>query len=181
MIRLTVGDPSDGLDEKKFITRRETLIEVGAMIANLALIASFVYAIEVQYRKHFGNYKEWMHDVTMLLHKDNRMDTDSKKYYELKKGENFSKDIFLSLTRRSNALGWLEIRQFLAVEGKQLFAEQELPTFFLLILTISLALFILYRVYFIDGLPLNSILFNGCILLTLICLIMKMMINLNLA
>ena len=131
----------------------------------------------MQYRKHFDNYKAWMYDITMLLHKDDtNNNTDNDEHYEIKKGENFSKHIFLSLTRRSNALAWLEIRSFLAVEGKILFAEQELPTSWMVLLTISLSIFILYRVYFIDGFPLRSILFNGCIMLAIICVVSLMRI-----
>jgi len=86
-------------------------------------------------------------------------------------GKEFSQFLFLSLSRRSNALGWLEIRSFLAIEGKLLFGEQELPTLFLMLATVSLAGFILYRVYFGTANPEQSILFNGTVVLMFICLV----------
>eukprot|EP01084_Bolivina_argentea_P191759 329356_1 len=169
--RLTIGDDSDGLDKQKFITKKELFVEVGALFANFLLISSFIYAIEAQYNKNFDNYREWMLDLTMLLSKSTTNEDIDDEHYMPKKGRNFSKDIFLSLTRRANALGWLEIRSFLAAEGQLLFAEQELPTLWILLLMISLSIFLLYRVFFIDGNPLQSILFNGLTMLCIICLV----------
>merc|ERR1712176_1354671 len=85
-------------------------------------------------------------------------------------GKEFSNFLFLSLSRRSNALGWLEIRSFLVIEGKLLFGEQELPTLFLMIATVSLSFFVLYRVYFGEKAE-QSILFNGTVVLMFICLL----------
>ena len=99
--RLTIGDPSDGLEEKEFVTRREWTVQIGALLVNFVLISSFIYAIEVQYSKHFDNYREWMYDLTMLLNKVNtKKDIDSDAHYMPQKGRNISKDIFLSLSSK---------------------------------------------------------------------------------
>eukprot|EP01084_Bolivina_argentea_P027434 51000_1 len=53
--RLTIDDTSGGLDQKEFITKKEWIVESCAIFANFILISSFIYAIEVQYNKHFDN------------------------------------------------------------------------------------------------------------------------------
>eukprot|EP01084_Bolivina_argentea_P155666 271268_1 len=171
--RLVIGDASTDWHRKTLFTSNGKTVELGAVIANFMLISSFMYAIEVQYNKHFHNYREWMLDLTMLLSKTttNINDEDLEEHYIPQKGRNFSKDIFLSLTRRSNALGWLEIRSFLAAEGQLLFAEQELPTLWILLLTVSLSIFMLYHVFFVHGNSLQSILFEGAGVLCIICLV----------
>ena len=134
-----------------------------------------------------------MKDVTLLLsketmgtrtrngHRKSATLRDVRQMIEIQKsqplqphkyGRDFSKHLFLSLTRRSNALAWLEIRSFLLIEGKLLFGGQELPIFFLMCLTLFLAGFISWRVYFItDSLPYESILWNGAVVLLLICVV----------
>ena len=101
--------------------------------------------------------------------------------------------LFLSLARRSNALMWLDLRSFLLIEGLLASGEQELPLLFLMMVSsisyfvffimlnfttcifvqviASLAGFISWRVYFIDGVPYESILWNGAVVFLLICLI----------
>eukprot|EP01083_Nonionella_stella_P006391 18542_1 len=183
--RSTFGDSSDQLHEKLFFSSQGFAVQFGALFVNFLLIASFVYALEVQYSKHFDNYRKYMHYLTMLLTTEDSEMEEEETHEELSlphahsprlnrvttKDRLFAKQLFLSLTRRSNALGWLEIRSFLAVEGKILFGEQELPTLWLLVLAVSLALFVLYRVYLMEGNPLQSVLFNGTVVLCIICLV----------
>lgn len=152
-------------------------MEVGALITNFILVTSILYCVEIQYKKQFDNYTVWMNDLTMLLNKtDAEHDVLKAKENEdvvdiPSKGTAFSKDLFISLLRRQNALGWFEIRSFIAVQGQILFAEQELPTLWMISITCLLCLFIFYRAYFIPGNPLESILFNGTAILTIICVV----------
>eukprot|EP00486_Rosalina_sp_Unknown_P004123 CAMPEP_0201576814 /NCGR_PEP_ID=MMETSP0190_2-20130828/22824_1 /ASSEMBLY_ACC=CAM_ASM_000263 /TAXON_ID=37353 /ORGANISM="Rosalina sp." /LENGTH=271 /DNA_ID=CAMNT_0048008097 /DNA_START=502 /DNA_END=1318 /DNA_ORIENTATION=- len=95
------------------------------------------------------------------------------------KGTALSKDLFISLTRRQNALGWLEIRSFLACQGSILFGEQELPTLWMIIITCALGIWCVYRAYFFDPIqenPLESVLFNGLAILTILCLLVLLRI-----
>ena len=121
--RLIVGD-------KPFFSTKYILVQVGALIVNFVMITSIIYCVEIQYKKQFDNYKSWMTDLTMLLNKSEEEDDPflTKKNEEIvdipTKGTALSKDLFISLTRRQNALGWLEIRSFLACQGSVLFGEQ---------------------------------------------------------
>ena len=121
-----------------------------------------------------------MKDITRLLSretvpKDKRKEQlrRSKAIKARELGRKISKHLFLSLTRRSNALAWLEIRSYLLIEGKLLFGGQELPLLFLMALTMFLAVFTAWRAYFIQdrGLPYESILWNCAVVLLLICLV----------
>ena len=113
-----------------FFSKELVIVQIGAMIVNFIIITSMLYCIEIQYKKQFDNYKSWMTDLTMLLNKsDEEHDAlASKKDEEIvdipTKGTALSKDLFISLTRRQNALGWLEIRSFLGCQGAILFGEQ---------------------------------------------------------
>jgi len=79
------------------------------------------------------------------------------------------KQLFLSLTRRQNGLGWLELRSFVAVQGQLLFGDQELPILWMVLLTVALSVIVVYRAFFVAGDPNESILFNGLLVLMLIC------------
>ncbi len=57
---LVIGDPSDGLTEKKFITYNELRVQLGALM---------MYTVQVQYKKYISNYYEWMCELTMFLMK----------------------------------------------------------------------------------------------------------------
>ena len=139
--RVTVGDPSDGLKRKKFITFKEIYVEVGALVVNAFLMAALMFIVEVQYSKHMEHYREWMYELTMFLMRkgsfakskfEHLMGDDLDDEFAMSptsvsgndNGKYFPKDLYLSLKRRSNALGWLEIRAFLACQGKLFFGEQ---------------------------------------------------------
>eukprot|EP01084_Bolivina_argentea_P119884 212526_1 len=68
--RRTVGDENDEIDKKVFWTQEHWMIHVGAFLVNFLLVGIFIFAIEVQYSKHFDNYKDWMSDLTLLLSKE---------------------------------------------------------------------------------------------------------------
>eukprot|EP00484_Ammonia_sp_Unknown_P024686 CAMPEP_0197031198 /NCGR_PEP_ID=MMETSP1384-20130603/10274_1 /TAXON_ID=29189 /ORGANISM="Ammonia sp." /LENGTH=864 /DNA_ID=CAMNT_0042460693 /DNA_START=14 /DNA_END=2608 /DNA_ORIENTATION=- len=185
LTRITFGDSTeeanqanDGRKSRTFFSQDGNYyVEVGALITNFILVTSILYCVEIQYKKQFDNYTVWMNDLTMLLNKtDAEHDVLKAKENEdvvdiPSKGTAFSKDLFISLLRRQNALGWFEIRSFIAVQGQILFAEQELPTLWMISITCLLCLFIFYRAYFIPGNPLESILFNGTAILTIICVV----------
>ena len=138
LTRLTVGDPSDGLEKKKFITGKEWEVEVGALVVNLFLMTALMYTVEVQYSKYMEHYREWMYELTMFLmsksnpsddilgvNNDDRFKHNEDSYSEKdREGKYFPKNLYLSLKRRSNALGWLEIRSFMACQGILFFGEQ---------------------------------------------------------
>merc|ERR1712154_563450 len=119
---------------------------------------ALMYTVEVQYSKHMEHYREWMYELTMFLMSkeskpDDQLDDDfdddlsqyeEPSYSEEIEGKYFPKHLYLSLKRRSNGLGWLEIRSFLASQGKLFFTEQELPILWMLMITSSLTMFILY-------------------------------------
>eukprot|EP01084_Bolivina_argentea_P080509 145824_1 len=133
---------------------------------DLTLLLSKQTLFDVTDNKTVRKPTATLRDVQELIEKEQSEHLSPSKF-----GRDFSKHLFLSLTRRSNALGWLEIRSFLAIEGKLLFGEQELPTLFLMVITVALSFFLLYRVFFIDGVAVESILFNGTVILMLICLV----------
>src|SRR5690606_11502241 len=78
---------------------------------------------------------------------------------------------FLSLEQESNILGWLELRSFLELESNVLFSEQRLPIISLQIVSVTLALFMVYRAYFVAGSAFSSTLWNGMGALCFLCLI----------
>ena len=138
--RVTVGDPSDGLEKKKFITAKEWEVEVGALVVNTYLMIALMYTIEVQYSKHMEHYREWMYELTMfLMNRDNQSNDilgngfgnrfggnyPEHSYYEKdREGKYLPNNLYLSLKRRSNALGWMELRSFMACQGILFFGEQ---------------------------------------------------------
>ena len=134
LTRVTVGDDSetnDGGPQTFFNSDWDICAaQIGALIVNFIMVTSLLYCVEIQYKKQFDNYKTWMSDLTMLLNKtppeDDALAThkDEEVVDIQSKGTALSKDLFISLTRRQNALGWLEIRAFLAVKGALLFGEQ---------------------------------------------------------
>ena len=65
-----MGDDQDGITEKVFWTEDDWVIQAGASWVNFCLVAIFIFAVEIQYSRHFGNYREWMRDLTMLLSKE---------------------------------------------------------------------------------------------------------------
>jgi len=188
LTRLTIGDPSDGLEKKKFMTYKELPVEIGALIVNAFLMGSLLLILELQYSKYLEHYKEWMYVLTMFLM--NKACKSDEKMDDYLNGDelddafsdiamsslaehvdcNDPKNLYLSLKRRSNALGWLEIRSFLACEVKLFFGEQELPILWMLAITTGLAIFSFYRVFFVGGNALESVVFDEMIVLTLICL-----------
>eukprot|EP01084_Bolivina_argentea_P114841 204370_1 len=178
LTRLTFGDSSEDNNNKRFFsTDGDIILEIGALLVNFVLISSILYCVEIQYKKQFDNYLKWMSDLTQILHKKEAKRDAFRGSYDQKmvelpsKGSAVSKDLFISMTRRQNALGWLEIRSYLEVQGQILFGEQELPTIWFITITCLLVFFTFYRVFFIIGNALESILFNGTAILTIICLI----------
>eukprot|EP01083_Nonionella_stella_P035745 97488_1 len=176
--RLTFGDASEEGNKHSFFSQNGNyIVEIGALLVNFVLISTFIYCVEIQYKKQFDNIRTWMSDLTNLLDKPDDEHNAFKKQKDQtlivipSRGSAFSKDLFLSLTRRQNALGWLEIRSFLGVQSQILFGEQELPTLWMVLATCLLALFCFYRTFFYAGNPLESILFNGLAILTIIGLI----------
>ena len=122
--------------------------------------------IEFEYSQNFGNYKEWMEDITYLLSREHSN--------KVTKGVN---NLFLSLKKPSNVLGWLELRSFLVIEGKMYFGEQELPTLLLILITIFQSIYLFYKVFFINNNNNNNnILFIGILCLFIICLLSLMRI-----
>lgn len=87
------------------------IVKLDSLLSNFLLILSVILRLEFQYSHKFGNYKDWMKDVTYLL---SRLQTDKIEMSQL----------FLSLKKRSNILGWLELRSFLAIEGKYILANK---------------------------------------------------------
>ena len=144
LTRVTVGDPSDGLKKKKFMTYKELPVEIGALIVNAFLMGALLIIIELQYSKYLEHYREWMYVLTMFLMNKTCKSNGKMDDYLLNDDLddvfsdidlsslaehvdcNDPKNLYLSLKRRSNALGWLELRSFLACEVKLFFGEQGL-------------------------------------------------------
>jgi len=182
LTRLTVGDSSDGLERRAFMSFNECRVELGALMVNAFLMSALMYSVEVQYRKHIEYYKQWMHELTTFLmareiKPEHQLDDDfddELSYEPASPSEECANrylpsNLYLSLKRRSNALGWMEIRSFLECEGKLFFGEQELPILWTLAMSMMITLFALYRVFFISGYALQSVLFNGVTVLAVIC------------
>eukprot|EP01083_Nonionella_stella_P289499 985117_1 len=198
LTRFFIGDSSDGLHTTgKFITRREAAVEVGALIANVFLLIAVMYTVSVQHKKYMDNYREWMYELTMFLvtnkvH-DEVEDMDQleddfddlfggsfadevEDSFSLTRRSNKTKSIYLpqkmylSLKMKANVFGFLEIRSFLESQGKLFFGEQELPMIWMMVITIALLIFLLYRAFFMEGYPFQSVLFNGVYVLVAICL-----------
>eukprot|EP01084_Bolivina_argentea_P023203 43257_1 len=134
LISHAIADDHDiGYFLTEFWISKNLSMQYGAIYSNWILIMIFICVIEIQYTRNFNHYREWMYDLTMLLSKDKNDENNINDDQDLipEKGSNFSKELFLSLTRRSNALGWLEIRSYLAIEGQILLGQQELPTLLL--------------------------------------------------
>ena len=132
------------------------IVIFNGIIANFILSFTFIYSIEAVYAKSFGNYQKWMKDFTLLL----------SKTANLSNNEN----LFLSLLMNCNVQSWLECRSYLAIEGKILFAKQQIPTLYIIIIVISLSIYLLYRVFFINTDPFVSITFNGAGIFNLVCI-----------
>ncbi|ETO16461.1 hypothetical protein RFI_20877 [Reticulomyxa filosa] len=140
-----------------FIYSNHVAICVSAIISNFCLVQILLRTIEAQYVLNFNTFKSYVGDLTFLLTRRRNIRAQ------------FS-NLFLSFKRYSNALGWLEMRTFLAVDGD----KQELPTLWLVTISLFLSAFMFYRVYFISGIAYQSILWNGIgflWLLFLVCLI----------
>eukprot|EP01084_Bolivina_argentea_P282672 483914_1 len=159
-----INDLDGNPHNNSFFTENSHIVQIGALLINFVLVSVLMYIIECQYTKHFNNYKKWMKNLTMIL---NEYKPNNKENND----DFFGCNLFLSLIRKSNALGWLEIRSFLSVKGGMFFGEQELPILWILLITVALTAFIVYRVYFIPGHALASIVFNGVLFLTFVCLI----------
>mmetsp|Transcript_18393 Transcript_18393/g.29154 ORF Transcript_18393/g.29154 Transcript_18393/m.29154 type:complete len:914 (-) Transcript_18393:4361-7102(-) len=180
LTRLTFGDTTESDGESgRFFNRdlgvSNSLVQIFALVSNFVMVTSMLYCVDIQYKKQFDNYREWINDLTLILTKSDAENDPLKAHKNddvvdvPTRGSAFSKDLFLSLTRRQNALGWLEVRSFVAAQGQILFAEQELPTLWMMVITCVLTCFCLYRAYFLSGNPLQSILWNGAAVLTIIC------------
>merc|ERR1712232_1392356 len=70
-----------------------------------------------------------------------------------------------------------ELRSYLHIKGKLFFSEQELPICWLLIVTAWVLAYLGYRVFFISGVSLQSILFNGMLYLSIMLVALMMRIS----
>ena len=153
------------LFKESFIPEKYWFVTVSALICNFLLVLSVILGIEFEYSQNFGNYKDWMKDVTYLLSREESDKIDMSR-------------LFLSLKKRSNVLGWLELRSFLAIEGQIYFGEQELATLCLILTTICETIFLCFRVYFIRNRnAFESILFIGILCSFFICVLSLMRIG----
>ncbi|ETO16686.1 hypothetical protein RFI_20655 [Reticulomyxa filosa] len=89
---------------QSFIYSKYADVGISAIITNFILVQILLRTIEGQYVVNFNTYKTYMGDLTYLLTRRRNI-----------RGQ-FG-NLFLSLKRYSNALGWLEVRSFLAADG----------------------------------------------------------------
>ena len=169
LTRLALSDFFFGENENYYV-------EIGALLSNFVMVSAVIYLVEIQYTKNLDNIRKWMSDITVLLFNS---DPDDRHSNDDQLDNTFHKDLFLSFRRKQNALGWLEIRSFLAVQGQIMFAEQETPTLWLIIVGSVLSIFCVYEAYINLDAALESILFNGVFVLTIICLIALSRILIN--
>eukprot|EP00485_Elphidium_margaritaceum_P003653 CAMPEP_0202699464 /NCGR_PEP_ID=MMETSP1385-20130828/12690_1 /ASSEMBLY_ACC=CAM_ASM_000861 /TAXON_ID=933848 /ORGANISM="Elphidium margaritaceum" /LENGTH=855 /DNA_ID=CAMNT_0049356421 /DNA_START=468 /DNA_END=3032 /DNA_ORIENTATION=+ len=200
LTRVTVGDASDGLEKKRFMTRRELPVELGAFAVNGFLIIALMYTVEIQYSQYMEILRDWVYEVSTFLAQSEQPPAEdvhgfdelelqrrsshsaddvpaafmaefSKSKSTLRRSQSyFDECAFVSLLRRCNVAAWLEIRTFLACESRLFFGEQELPILWVLVISGGLNIFILYRVFLVEGRAIQSVLFNGMVVLQLICL-----------
>eukprot|EP01084_Bolivina_argentea_P131408 231945_1 len=133
------------------ISMQQQFVRVGAFMVNTFLVSSFMYTMDLQFRRYLTNYKEWMWYLTSLLDKK------------------LSKAYYLPLNSKSNALGWLEIRSYLLVEGRLFWLEQELSLALALLVSVLLTLYLIYITFFVDGDPMQCMSYNfAFVLLTIL-------------
>jgi small GTP-binding protein len=180
-----------------FFTKKDPLLTIGAMIINFTFVSAFIYGMFRQFSGKFQQYKEWMSELTYLLAKASNEEVQETWESVSMRGTRRSKArtitdievhgsladlfekkpeldvLFLSFRRRSNIVGWLDLRAYLGMEGSLLFGQQELPTLWLVIGSVMLMLFLVFRVFFVDSADNNdayrSTLWNGIASLALVC------------